>query len=194
MGGEPLAVGERTIASCRPCQTDTGTVISSSAKPHGRVNARSSSCQPQVPLETPSQRGCLVLGELAGQRGAVDVGDETPSISATVSAVTAASSPANGSRNRLSASAPSSGRTELLVVLLPIPASQSRPPRRQGATPARVAHVRPVGKQRGAGERVRAAAGPADHVKPLEAERAGELDDVFRGVGDRSARLRVEPA
>ena len=72
--------------------------------------------------------------------------------------------------------------TELLVVLLrhavePVEALR-RPTARLRASVA--ADATSSGSKRGAGERVRAAAGPADDVEPLEPERVGERGDVAR--------------
>ena len=39
-----------------PARRSTGTAMSSNEKPHGRVNARSSSCQPQIPFATAVRR------------------------------------------------------------------------------------------------------------------------------------------
>jgi len=52
-GGGPRATGRGRMGpsgAARPCQTTTGTLLRSRSNPQGRVNARSSSNQPQMPL------------------------------------------------------------------------------------------------------------------------------------------------
>jgi hypothetical protein len=51
-----------------------------------------------------------------------------------------------------------------------------------------------VAEERGAGERMRTAAGSAGDGEPLETELVGERADVVRRVGDRAVRVRVGAA
>jgi hypothetical protein len=52
VGRQPLAMGERDHPILPALQKTTGTLMLARSNPHGRVKARSSSNQPQMPLAT----------------------------------------------------------------------------------------------------------------------------------------------
>ncbi len=71
------ACANGTIMSAVPCHTATGTVMSRTEKPHGRMWVRSSSRQPAMPCASACRNPAAVgLGELPGQRGPVHRRDQ----------------------------------------------------------------------------------------------------------------------
>ena len=161
-----------------------------SAKPQGRVNARSSSSQPQIPLETAARNSRrLVLGELAGDRRPVDVGRRGRRASRRRSrAVTAASSAREGLEEPLERVFAGERGPELVAVLVGHPVE---PVEALGAPRSDAGQRRrrrdEAGEERGARERVWAAARPADDVQPVELEVRRDRRHVLRAVGDRSS-------
>jgi hypothetical protein len=84
--------------------------------------------------------------------------------------------------------------THLLDVLLPHPGTpvEALTLLRRGAGDRRRGH-HPIGKDRGTGQRVRAAAGPAHDKESLDLERVRDGTDISRAVRHRSPLVAVRP-
>ena len=164
-------------------------MISERSKPHGLTKARSSSSQPAMPVrqraaEHPGHR----LGELAGQRAAVDVVDEVAQRRADLLARDRARA-----RPRTARGTPRARRASGRRRRTP---RRSRAPCRRGsrAPRRRTARRRPgsrrlaaIRQQRRARQRVRAAARPAERDEAVEAQLVEDRRDVGGRVGHAAA-------
>ena len=128
------------------------------------------------------------LRELAGERRAVDRGEERRDVVAQSLGPTCHERPRVALVERPERRLALEHGLELDDVLLPHALERVESlrveRRRGGETGCGDDAVR---EQRGAGERMRAAAGDAPGREPVEAEGVGDHRDVVRGVGDRAA-------
>ena len=168
------ACANGTIMSSVPCQTATGTVMSPTAKPHGRSIVRSSSRQPTMPW-APARRNVAArqLGELAGQRGPVDRRSQrAQGVGDVVGGGREERRRVAPRAARVSASRPVHRGGELRDVLLAHAGAEVAVVLRRAATrpTPRDRGEAAAGQQRGAGQRPRAAAGPAERDELVEPE------------------------
>lgn len=134
----PCATG--TIRSWSPCQTVTGTRMMPTLKPHGWTNARSSSCQPQIPLVSAARVLSAMCSANSPVRDATSTSDtRSPNAVATSSAVTLPKTRAACSRNGWSSEGPPSAAPNSSMLSWPMPSRKSSPSASNGATPASVA-------------------------------------------------------
>ena len=191
----PCAKG--TIRSCSPCQMLTGTVIAARSKPHGRTNARSSSCQPAMPfshrLAEASRRSSSASSPVSTCLSTS--GTRPPRAAATSGPATERSCSCSLSRYGVRASEPCTARPNSSMFSGPMPAVTSSPSASHGATPATDAAARHrSGSERRTGERVRAAAGVAHRDELAGAEVVEDRDRCRHRVGDRPPGLRRRAA
>ncbi len=99
----------------------------------------------------------------------------------------------NGWMNASTASFPSRAALNSLTLMSARPSKKSKSGVRRRGGHHRADAQDPVAEQRAAGERVRGAAGAADHGEPLEAELVGDRRDIGRGVGNRPSGIGSEP-
>ena len=171
-----------------PCQTDTGTVMSLTEKPQGRSIVRSSSCQPDDALlaGTPERRRDE-LGQVTGQRGAVDRGSQGAQRVGDIGGggredVRREVLEQSGQRLRARPIAAVNSAT----FSSPMPARRSPSYSACGTRPdAADRGEAAVGEHRGAGQGPGTAAGPADADELAEPEVVEDHRDVGGVVGDR---------
>ena len=190
---QPAAVGAgdhqvlRRPARPRPARRSAPT-----SKPHGLTNARSSSAQPAIPGARPSE----IVACRCSASSPVSAAASTSlrcgaAASRSCSGVTDERPAASLAQERLERLAALHGDAELLDVAVAHPGQEVEVGRVDGrdARDGRRGRAA-LGQQRGAGERVRAAARPAVGGEAIGAERVEERGDVGRRVGDAAVRLR----
>jgi hypothetical protein len=179
------ATGENT--SSWPCHTRTGTFMSAGSNPHGEQKASESSIQPSAESRSASAKFCTSSSRRQASPNMrwSDSGSPGPRWVTWLAGLTFVSA-AIRTRTAVSSSGSVDACLNSSALESDIPANQSRPSAHEDS-----GSRHPVGEQGRAGQRVRAAARPAEHSELVDFECVGYRLDIRDDIGHLPKLLPV---